>query len=184
MATAPRLAALGAPADGDADPAGADVTGDFIMPATGLLASRNCCAIGTFGTISRRRPPCHDSSTFPAQSPSRRIVKPSPAMAMPVSPDPFASGDTPGAGAGSGTNPPRPLTFEMRTAITFDPPVRTPPGMLYCRGRLRDVTVAPMRTPLTYVTSESSTIPNRISAGLPAAFAGTSIARRSQIVPT
>ena len=38
-------------------------------------------------------------------------------MAMPVSPDPVTSGDTPGAGAGSGTNPPRPLPFEMRTAI-------------------------------------------------------------------
>src|SRR5687768_12678412 len=67
MATAPRLAALGAPAEGDPDPAAAVATGDFIMPATGLLASRNCCAIGTFGTISRRRPPCHDSSTFARQ---------------------------------------------------------------------------------------------------------------------
>src|SRR4029450_151350 len=99
MATAPRLAAPAVP-DGDADPAGADVTGDFIMSATGLLARRTCSAIGTFGTISRRRPPCHDSSTFARQSPSRRMVKPYPARAMPVSPDPFPSGDTPGAGAG------------------------------------------------------------------------------------
>ena len=149
MATAPRLAALDAPADGNADLVGTDVIGDFIMSATGLLASRNCWAIGTFGTISRRRPPCHVSSTFARHSPSRRMVKPSPAMTMPVNPDPFASGDTPGAGAGSGTNPPRPLTFEMRTAITFGPAVRTPAGMLYCRGRLRDVAVPPIRTPLT-----------------------------------
>ena len=73
-------------------------------------------------------------------------------MTMPVRAGPVVGGGSgvkPGCGAGSGTNPPRPFTFEMRTAITFRPAASTPAGIVYCRGRFLDVVVALMRIPFT-----------------------------------